>query len=57
MNMTAAKKLSANRAGKRAGTRKIRNLTEELRREEYGLGMPLLDAAVAGAEKDAVRVA
>ena len=29
-------------------TRKIRNLTEELSREEHGLGIPLLDAAVAG---------
>jgi iron-sulfur cluster repair protein YtfE (RIC family) len=32
-----------------ADTRKIRNLTEELSREEYQLAMPLLDAAVAGA--------
>jgi hypothetical protein len=32
----------------RAGTRKIRNLTEELSREEHDLGIPLLDAAVAG---------
>jgi len=32
-----------------ADTRKIRNLTEELSREEYLLAMPLLDAAVAGA--------
>lgn len=32
----------------RADTRKIRNLTEELSREEHGLGIPLLDAAVAG---------
>src|SRR5271169_4203962 len=32
-----------------ADTRKIRNLTEELSREEYRLAMPLLDAAVAGA--------
>jgi hypothetical protein len=47
-NMSAAKKSSATRAGKFADTRKIRNLTEELSREEYRLGMPLLDAAVAG---------
>jgi len=47
-NLTAAKKPSTIRSGKRADTRKIRNLTEELSREEYGLGMPLLDAAVAG---------
>ena len=31
-----------------ADTRKIRNLTEELSREGHGLGIPLLDAAVAG---------
>jgi hypothetical protein len=47
-SMSAAKKPSATRAGKVAETRKIRNLTEELSREEYSLGMPLLDAAVAG---------
>lgn len=47
-NMAAAKKPSATRSGKFAETRKIRNLTEELSREEYSLGMPLLDAAVAG---------
>ncbi len=47
-NMRAAKKPSATRAGKFADTRRIRNLTEELSREEYSLGMPLLDAAVAG---------
>src|SRR6202162_4674674 len=47
-NMSAAKKSPATRAGKFADTRKIRNLTEELSREEYSLGMPLLDAAVAG---------
>ena len=47
-NLTAAKKPSTIRPGKRVETRKIRNLTEELSREEYGLGMPLLDAAVAG---------
>ncbi len=47
-NMSAAKKPSAKRATKLNDTRKIRNLTEELSREEYLLGMPLLDAAVAG---------
>jgi hypothetical protein len=47
-NMSAAKKPSPSRAGKFADKRKIRNLTEELSREEYSLGMPLLDAAVAG---------
>jgi hypothetical protein len=47
-NMTTAKKPSSIRAEKFSNTRKIRNLTEELSREEYRLGMPLLDAAVAG---------
>jgi hypothetical protein len=47
-SMSAAKKPPATRAGNFADTRKIRNLTEELSREEYSLGMPLLDAAVAG---------
>ena len=47
-NMAAAKKPSAVRTGKRTDTRKIRNLTEELSRDEYDLGMPLLDTAVAG---------
>src|SRR5580692_409757 len=47
-NMSVAKKPSPTRAGKFADTRRIRNLTEELSREEYSLGMPLLDAAVAG---------
>ena len=46
--MAATKKQSAARTEKRAETRKIRNLTEELSREEYQLGMPLLDTAVAG---------
>ena len=41
-NMSTAKKPSA------INSRKIRNLTEELSREEYQLEMPLLDAAVAG---------
>ena len=39
---------SAVRDEKRTDMRKIRNLTEELSREEYSLGMPLLDTAVAG---------
>ena len=47
-NMPTAKKPSANQAKIFSDTRKIRNLTEELSREEYGLEMPLLDAAVAG---------
>jgi Hemerythrin HHE cation binding domain len=47
--MSSSKKPSATReAGKFVDSRKIRNLTEELSREEYSLGMPLLDAAVAG---------
>lgn len=46
--MRAAKKPPASRAAKLADTRKIKNLTEELRREEHDLGIPLLDAAVAG---------
>ncbi len=44
--MTTGKKPSAIRA-KFSDTRKIRNLTKELSREEYKLGMPLLDTAVA----------
>ena len=48
-NMPTEKKPSATRTEKRSDTRKIRNLTEELSREQYRLGMPLLDAAVAGA--------
>src|SRR5208337_3270039 len=47
-NMPTVRKPSATRTGNRADTRKIRNLTEELSREEHGLGIPLLDAAVAG---------
>ncbi len=47
-NMRAAKPPPASRAAKLADTRKIKNLTEELSREEHGLGIPLLDAAVAG---------
>ncbi|MGA7873710.1 MAG: hemerythrin domain-containing protein [Candidatus Binatus sp.] len=46
--MPTAKKPSAMRPEKLADTRKIRNLTEELSRNEYQLGIPLLDAAVAG---------
>jgi hypothetical protein len=42
--MTTSRKQSATPAD----MRKIRNLTEELSREEHGLGIPLLDAAVAG---------
>src|SRR3984957_9394741 len=47
-DMKVAKKASASRGGKGADARKIRNLTEELSRQEYSLGIPLLDAAVAG---------
>src|SRR5882757_3487061 len=47
--MTTANKQSATSAEKLSDTRKIRNLTEELSRDEYRLGLPLLDAAVAGA--------
>ena len=46
--MSTAKKLSGVRSEKFSDRRKIRNLTEELSREEYRLAMPLLDAAVAG---------
>ncbi len=46
--MNRVRKSSSVRTENRADTRKIRNLTEELSREEYSLGMPLLDAAVAG---------
>ena len=46
--MPTTRKPSASRSETRADTRKIRNLTEELSREEHGLEMPLLDAAVAG---------
>jgi hypothetical protein len=49
MNMTTAKKPSAIRAEKFSDTPKIKKLTEELSREQYRLGMPLLEAAVAGA--------
>ena len=45
---TSAKKRRTAQTTKRAATRKIRNLTDELSRDEYHLGMPLLDAAVAG---------
>lgn len=46
--MPTVRKPSATRIGNRADMRRIRNLTEELSREEHGLGMRLLDAAVAG---------
>ncbi len=49
MSMTSAKKPLAIGAEKAPGTGKIRKLTEELDREQYRLGMPLLEAAVAGA--------
>ncbi|MGB3552123.1 MAG: hemerythrin domain-containing protein [Candidatus Binatus sp.] len=49
MNMTSAKKPLAIGAEKAPGTGNIRKLTEELDREQYRLGMRLLDAAVAGA--------
>lgn len=45
---STVRKTSMARTTKPAASRKIRNLTEELRREGYQLGMPLLDAAVAG---------
>ena len=47
--MTTAKKPLAIGAEKAPGTGKIRKLTEELDREQFRLGMRLLDAAVAGA--------
>lgn len=46
--MRTGKKPSGVRSEKFSDRRKIRNLTEELSREEYQLAMPLLDAAVAG---------
>jgi hypothetical protein len=46
--MSTGKKPSGVRSEKFSDRRKIRNLTEELSREEYQLAMPLLDAAVAG---------
>lgn len=46
--MNSVRKQSAVRTETRTETRKIRTLTEELNRDEYQLGMPLLDAAVAG---------
>lgn len=46
--MATLRKTSTARSEKRFNARKIRNLTEELSREGYQLGMPLLDAAVAG---------
>jgi len=47
--MTTADKASATQAEKFSATGKIRKLTEELSLEQYRLGLPLLDAAVAGA--------
>jgi hypothetical protein len=47
--MTTGDKPSPTPAEKSSDTRKIRNLTEELSRDEQRLGMPLLEAAVAGA--------
>jgi iron-sulfur cluster repair protein YtfE (RIC family) len=46
--MSTGKKPSGVRSEKSSDRRKIRNLTEELSREEQQLAMPLLDAAVAG---------
>jgi hypothetical protein len=46
--MNTGKKPSGVRSEKFSDRRKIRNLTEELSREEQQLAMPLLDAAVAG---------
>lgn len=46
--MSTGKKQPGVRSAKFSDTRKIRNLTEELSREEHRLAMPLLDAAVAG---------
>ena len=46
--MRTAKKPQSKRADKLSDTRKIRNLTAELSREDHKLGMPLLDAGVAG---------
>jgi hypothetical protein len=45
---STVRKTSTPRTAKGADSRKIRNLTEELSREDRQLGMPLLDAAVAG---------
>ena len=47
--MAKVERPSASPAETTSDTRKMRNLTEELSREEYRLGMPLLEAAVAGA--------
>jgi iron-sulfur cluster repair protein YtfE (RIC family) len=47
--MSTSRKPSPIRTDKLADNRKIKNLTEELSREEFRLAMPLLDAAVAGA--------
>ncbi len=48
IKMRTTKRPPAKRADKASDTRKIRNLTEELSREDHRLGMPLLDAGVAG---------
>lgn len=45
--MSAAKKPTVIRAENFSDNRKIGNLTEELSREKYRLGMPLLNSAVA----------
>jgi hypothetical protein len=47
--MKMAKKKSSSRPRKTSATRRMRNLTEELTREDFKLGLPLLEAAVAGA--------
>jgi hypothetical protein len=46
--VTTARTPTAARSDKAFNARKFRNLTEELSREEYQLGLPLLDVAVAG---------
>jgi hypothetical protein len=45
--MITINKPPAVRTEKRADKRRIRNLTEELSREDFSLGIPLLNAAVA----------
>jgi hypothetical protein len=46
--MKSVRKGSSVRTENRVDTRKLRNITEELSRDDHQLGMPLLDAAVAG---------
>ncbi len=46
--MRTAKKPLSKRTDKTSVTRKIRNLTAELSHEDHRLGLPLLDAGVAG---------